>query len=84
VKINKSSLTQKEICVFISGYQSTHITRFLGTHPALLVADHVDKVSSETSLFSSIDWLIVDRFFTSSRCPWTQRQSGTQQSAARW
>ncbi|GFF57147.1 conserved hypothetical protein [Aspergillus udagawae] len=44
VKINKNSLTEKEICVFISGYQSTLITRFLGTHPALLVADHVDKV----------------------------------------
>ncbi|GFF57856.1 conserved hypothetical protein [Aspergillus udagawae] len=44
VKINKNSLTEKEICVFISGYRSTLITRFLGTHPALLVADHVDKV----------------------------------------
>ncbi|KAG2001651.1 hypothetical protein GB937_009993 [Aspergillus fischeri] len=44
VKINKDSLIEKEICVFISGYQSTLITRFLGTHPALLVADHVDKV----------------------------------------
>jgi hypothetical protein len=46
VKIDKESLTDKEICVFISGYQSTHITRFLGTDPALLVADHVDKVTS--------------------------------------
>lgn len=45
VKINKDTLTEKEICVFISGYQYTHITRFLGTDPALLVADHVDKVS---------------------------------------
>jgi hypothetical protein len=44
VKINKDTLTDKEICVFISGYQSTQITRFLGTHPALLVANHVDKV----------------------------------------
>ncbi|KAH6667958.1 hypothetical protein B0J14DRAFT_175267 [Halenospora varia] len=44
VRINKDSLTEKEICVFISGYQSTHITRFLGTNPALLVANHVDKV----------------------------------------
>ena len=44
VKINKDSLTEKEICVFISGYQSTQITRFLGTNPALRVADHVDKV----------------------------------------
>ncbi|KAJ5886219.1 uncharacterized protein N7473_008893, partial [Penicillium subrubescens] len=44
VKINQNSLTEKEICVFISGYQSTLITRFLGTHPALLVADHVEKI----------------------------------------
>jgi hypothetical protein len=44
VKINKDTLTDQEICVFISGYQSTRITRFLGTNPALLVADHVDKV----------------------------------------
>ncbi|KAH8689027.1 hypothetical protein BGW36DRAFT_391578 [Talaromyces proteolyticus] len=44
VTIHKDSLTEKEICVFISGYQSTQITRFLGTNPALLVANHVDKV----------------------------------------
>lgn len=44
VKINKEMLTEKEICVFISGFQITRITRFLGTHPALLVANHVDKV----------------------------------------
>ncbi|KAJ5149442.1 hypothetical protein N7448_001020 [Penicillium atrosanguineum] len=44
VKINMDTLTEEEICVFISGYQSTLITRFLGTNPALLVADHVDKV----------------------------------------
>jgi hypothetical protein len=45
VKIDANKLTDKEICVFISGYQSTQITRFLGTHPALLVANHVDKVA---------------------------------------
>ncbi|CAG8895267.1 unnamed protein product [Penicillium egyptiacum] len=44
VKINKETLTEKEICVFISGFQLTPITKFLGTHPALLVADHMDKV----------------------------------------
>ncbi|KAL5337393.1 hypothetical protein BJX70DRAFT_369723 [Aspergillus crustosus] len=44
VKIYKEDLTDKELCVFISGFQNTRITRFLGTHPALLVADHVDKV----------------------------------------
>ncbi|KAL2794879.1 hypothetical protein BJX66DRAFT_302964 [Aspergillus keveii] len=44
VKINQETLTEKELCVFISGYQYTRITEFLGTHPALLVADHVDKI----------------------------------------
>lgn len=55
LKIDKNSLTEKEICVFISGYSSTLITRFLGTHPALLVADHMEKVNSESNFFSSID-----------------------------
>jgi hypothetical protein len=50
VRIDKDSLTDKEICVFISGYQSTQITRFLGTNPALLVADHVDKVATTDAL----------------------------------
>ena len=45
IRVDKDSLTKKEICVFISGYQETQITRFLGTNPALLVADHVDKVN---------------------------------------
>lgn len=44
IRVDRDSFTEKEICVFISGYQSTQITRFLGTNPALLVADHVDKV----------------------------------------
>ncbi|KAI9147129.1 hypothetical protein HJFPF1_13161 [Paramyrothecium foliicola] len=44
VKLNNESLTNETLCVFISGYQSTKITRFLGTHPALLVADHADKI----------------------------------------
>ncbi|CAI7630011.1 unnamed protein product [Penicillium glandicola] len=44
VKIKKETLAEKEICVFISGYHLTPITQFLGTNPALLVADHVDKV----------------------------------------
>ena len=44
VTIDKETLTDKEICVFISGYQYTEITRFQGTHPALLVADHIEKV----------------------------------------
>ncbi|KAH8881092.1 hypothetical protein GQ53DRAFT_668385 [Thozetella sp. PMI_491] len=39
-----NSLTKKEICVFISGYRITQISRFLGTHPALMVADHVEKI----------------------------------------
>ncbi|OQD67451.1 hypothetical protein PENPOL_c003G04928 [Penicillium polonicum] len=44
LKINKETLTEEELCVFISGYELTPITKFLGTHPALLIADHVDKV----------------------------------------
>lgn len=44
VKMDEATLTEKEICVFISGYQITHINRFLGTHPAMMVADHVEKV----------------------------------------
>ncbi|KFA76483.1 hypothetical protein S40288_06518 [Stachybotrys chartarum IBT 40288] len=44
VRIDKDTLTAKEICVFISGYSKTEITRFQGTHPALLVADHTDKI----------------------------------------
>lgn len=49
VKIKKDTLTEKELCVFISGYNMHPITRFLGTHPALLVADHADKVSFQIS-----------------------------------
>ncbi|OAR01853.1 hypothetical protein LLEC1_04648 [Akanthomyces lecanii] len=41
--INEATLTDKEIGIFISGYRTTAITRFLGTYPALLVADHVEK-----------------------------------------
>ncbi|KAF4982149.1 hypothetical protein FZEAL_2172 [Fusarium zealandicum] len=44
VRINDTYLTDNPICVFISGYQKTNITRFLGTNPALLVADHVEKI----------------------------------------
>ncbi|KAL4955377.1 hypothetical protein BDW69DRAFT_160767 [Aspergillus filifer] len=44
VKLDHERLTENKICVFISGYEYTRITRFLGTHPALLVADHVDKM----------------------------------------
>ncbi|OAA74492.1 hypothetical protein LEL_08073 [Akanthomyces lecanii RCEF 1005] len=43
VKIDEATLTDKEIGIFISGYRTTAITRFLGTYPALLVADHVEK-----------------------------------------
>jgi hypothetical protein len=49
VRIDAERLTHKPIGVFISGYQKTQITRFLGTNPALMVADHVDKVCQATS-----------------------------------
>ncbi|KAF5660889.1 hypothetical protein FHETE_8740 [Fusarium heterosporum] len=44
VTIDERTLTDKPITVFISGYRETQITRFLGTNPALMVADHVDKI----------------------------------------
>ncbi|KAF5576137.1 hypothetical protein FPCIR_12766 [Fusarium pseudocircinatum] len=44
VRIDNDTLTEKPICVFISGYTKTRITRFLGTNPALMVADHNDKI----------------------------------------
>ena len=45
VKLNKDRLAEnKGFCVFISGFQYTKITKFLGTHPAVLVANHADKV----------------------------------------
>ncbi|KAL2871598.1 uncharacterized protein BJX67DRAFT_166623 [Aspergillus lucknowensis] len=43
VMLDRETLTEEKICVFISGYHYTRITEFLGTNPALLVADHVDK-----------------------------------------
>ncbi|KAJ5888225.1 hypothetical protein N7495_008266 [Penicillium taxi] len=42
--IQSDNLVEKELCVFISGFHLTPITKFLGTNPALLVADHVEKV----------------------------------------
>lgn len=83
VKINKHTLTEKEICVFISGYQSTLITRFLGTNPALLVADHVDKVS-QVILTREHQLIVLRRFFTSFRFPWMQRRLETRPSVAHW
>ncbi|CAG1991636.1 unnamed protein product [Fusarium graminearum] len=41
--LDKDKLTEEPICVFISGFRGTQITRFLGTHPALMVADHEKK-----------------------------------------
>lgn len=74
VRINENSLTEKEICVFISGFQITQITRFVGTHPALMVADHVDKVCPRDLLLAEIKLRQNNRFFTSSQSRWTQRQ----------
>lgn len=52
VKINETSLDETEYCVFISGFQSTKITRFLGTNPALLVANYEDKVTITCPMLS--------------------------------
>lgn len=46
--IEKGSLTKREICVFISGFELTPITQFRETNPALLIADHADKVCFRT------------------------------------
>lgn len=50
VKINADIFTNAELGVFISGFNYTPITQFLGTYPALLVADHVDMVSYKIAL----------------------------------
>ncbi|XEU96134.1 hypothetical protein FSHL1_001419 [Fusarium sambucinum] len=41
--LDKDKLTEDPVCVFISGFRKTQITRFLGTHPALMVADYEEK-----------------------------------------
>ncbi|KAF2155450.1 hypothetical protein K461DRAFT_292308 [Myriangium duriaei CBS 260.36] len=41
VKFTKDPAAESDLCCFISGYQGTRITKFLGTYPALLVADHI-------------------------------------------
>ncbi|GKU21814.1 unnamed protein product [Fusarium langsethiae] len=41
--LDGNTMTEEPICVFISGFRRTQITRFLGTHPALMVADHDEK-----------------------------------------
>lgn len=46
VTMDPEQLTDQDICVFLSGYQKTHISQFQGTYPALLVADQVEKVGS--------------------------------------
>jgi hypothetical protein len=87
VRINSEKLTKKEICVFISGYTNTRITRFQGTHPALLVANHVDKVLIERTLGSQLTRYIdslSSRFFTLSQFPWTQRQLAMLPSVVHW
>lgn len=47
--IDPDNLTATKLCVFISGYNYTPITRFRRTNPALLAADHVNKVNKETT-----------------------------------
>jgi hypothetical protein len=60
VKIDKASFSAtKEYCVFISGFRSTKITRFLGTNPALLVANHNDKVGCLVLLYAFKGHLLI-------------------------
>ncbi|KAJ5933998.1 hypothetical protein N7454_006327 [Penicillium verhagenii] len=44
VRMDKEYLTDKEICIFIYGFEYTQIAYDQNTNPALLVADHVDQV----------------------------------------
>lgn len=84
LKIQKETPTEEELCVFISGYELTPITKFLETHPALLVADHVDKVCFQINFPFGVRLIVIGRSFTSSRCPWMQRQLETQLYVAHW
>lgn len=88
VRIDGPKLTEKEICVFISGYQVTKISRFLGTHPAMLVADHVDKVRLSLMIFESCPMSMLTlrqyRSSTSSRSRLTQQLLAKRPSAVRW
>lgn len=82
VKIDAETLTQKPICVFISGFQKTQITRFLGTNPALMVADHVDKVCQATSTLHCR--ANIYRFSILSLFLWIKRPLGMQHYAVLW
>lgn len=84
LKIKRETPTEQELCVFISGYELTPITKFLGTHPALLVADHADKVCFQINFPFDIRLIVIGRSFISSRCLWMQRQLETQPYVAHW
>lgn len=84
LKINRETPTEQELCVFISGYELTPITKFLGTHPALLVADHADKVCFQINFHFGVRLIVIGRSFISSRCPWMQRQLEMQPYAVHW
>ncbi|TVY44956.1 hypothetical protein LOCC1_G004792 [Lachnellula occidentalis] len=44
ITIDAEKLTDKELAIFISGYMGTRLTRFLGSNPAVLIANNVDKL----------------------------------------
>jgi len=44
IKINKNMSTENDIAIVISGYQYTKLTRFQGSNPVVLVANHAEKV----------------------------------------
>ncbi|TVY17743.1 hypothetical protein LARI1_G004844 [Lachnellula arida] len=44
IRIDPEKLIKKELAIFISGYNTTRLTRFLGSNPAVLIANNIDKI----------------------------------------
>jgi len=84
VRINANQLTTRELAVFISGYQTTKLTRFLGSNPAVLIANNVEKVFFWSPFSIHIILSTGYRFFTSYRFLWMLLQLETLQSAVQW
>jgi hypothetical protein len=44
IKISEDLSPEKDIAIVISGYQYTKLTRFQGSNPVVMVANHAEKV----------------------------------------
>ena len=53
IKMDVDQLIERELAVFISGFQYTKLTRFLGSNPAVLIANNIEKVYILVSFLSS-------------------------------